>query len=377
MVTCDILIVGGGPAGSTCAWKLREAGFDALVLDRATFPREKVCGGWITPQVVTDLRLDIDDYRRGRTFQPITGFRTGTIGGRREIDTSYKKPVSFGIRRLEFDDYLLRRSGATVKSGMPIASIRREDGWWIVNDTVTAPMLVGAGGHFCPVARWLNGDWNATDTAPLVVAQEVEFAIDPGAAALYTTVPEIPELYFCPDGKGYGWCFRKEHYVNIGFGRMDRQSLPKATAGFIAFLEERKKIPRLPSWHWRGHAYLLHGAIHRRIVDTGVLLVGDAAGLAYPQSGEGIRPAVESGLLAAQTITEAGGRYTRDRLDAYETRLRARFGAGMGARAASSILAPRISTSITTALLGMPVFVRHMVLNRWFLHTHEPPLAAA
>jgi flavin-dependent dehydrogenase len=148
VITCDVLIVGGGPAGSTCAWKLRAAGLDVIVVDRATFPRDKVCGGWITPQVVDDLRLDTEDYRRGRTLQPITGFRTGTIGGRREIETSYDSPVSYGIRRREFDDYLLRRSGATVRSGVPIASIRREGNRWIVNDAMQAPMLVGAGGHF-------------------------------------------------------------------------------------------------------------------------------------------------------------------------------------------------------------------------------------
>jgi flavin-dependent dehydrogenase len=377
MITCDVLIVGGGPAGSVCAWKLRRAGLDAVVLDRATFPRDKVCGGWITPQVVADLGLDIDDYRRARTFQPISGFRTGIIGGHREIETSYKRVVSFGIRRREFDDYLLRRSGATVMSGMPIESIRRDGARWIVNDAVTAPMLVGAGGHFCPVAQRLNDDFDAAGSAPLVVAQEVEFAVDPSAAASYTTAPEIPELYFCRDLRGYGWCFRKENYINIGFGRADRRSLPKATAEFVAFLEAREKIPRLPSWRWRGHAYLLHGAIHRRVVDAGVLLVGDAAGLAYPQSGEGIRPAIESGWLAALTIAEAGGRYTRDRLDPYEARLRARFGNGGGARAVSSMIAPRIWAPLTTALLGMPGFVRYMVLDRWFLHAHEPPLIAA
>ena len=375
MITCDVLIVGGGPAGSACAWKLREAGLDAVILDRAVFPRDKVCGGWITPQVVADLHLDTDDYRHGRTFQPITGFRTGTIGGRRGIETSYGRAVSFGIRRREFDDYLLQRSGARVSSGMPIAGIRREGTCWIVNDTVAAPMLVGAGGHFCPVARRLNDARDPAAGAPLVVAQEVEFAVDPGEAASFTTAPEIPELYFCRDLKGYGWCFRKQDYVNIGFGRADRHSLPHATAEFVAFLESKRKIPRLTSWHWRGHAYLLHDAVHRRVVDAGVMLVGDAAGLAYPQSGEGIRPAIESGLLAALTIIEASGRYTRDRLDPYETRLRARLGAGPRARAVSRILPSSLWTALGSALLGMPSFVRHVALDRWFLHAQEPPLA--
>jgi flavin-dependent dehydrogenase len=59
METCDVLIAGGGPAGSTCAWRLQQAGLDVVVMDRATFPRDKVCAGWITPQVLADVGLDV------------------------------------------------------------------------------------------------------------------------------------------------------------------------------------------------------------------------------------------------------------------------------------------------------------------------------
>src|ERR671931_661911 len=122
---CDVLIVGGGPAGSSCAWGLRGSGLDVMVIDRATFPRDKVCAGWITPQVVSALDIDGDDYRRGRTFQPIVGFRTGLIGAADDVEITYNRPVSFGIRRCEFDHYLLQRCGARLKLGVPIASICR------------------------------------------------------------------------------------------------------------------------------------------------------------------------------------------------------------------------------------------------------------
>src|SRR5262245_7456921 len=148
----DVIIIGGGPAGSSCAWKLRQSGLDVVVIDRARFPRDKVCGGWITPQVVDELSLDLDDFRIGRTLQPITAFRTGLIGEPGGVETVYNRPVSYGIRRCEFDDYLLRRSGARLKLGFDIATVRRESGRWNVNGFLEAPMLVGAGGHFCPIA---------------------------------------------------------------------------------------------------------------------------------------------------------------------------------------------------------------------------------
>src|SRR6267154_6026967 len=168
MDTCDVLVIGGGPAGSSCAWKLRQGGLDVIVMDRAAFPRDKVCAGWITPQVLAAAGIDVDDYRRERTCQPITGFRTALLGGGRELETVYDHPVSFGIRRCEFDHYLLQRSTARLKLVAPVASIRKEQARWIVNDAVTARMLVGAGGHFCPVARWLNAADNIAGRAPVV-----------------------------------------------------------------------------------------------------------------------------------------------------------------------------------------------------------------
>ena len=77
MDRCDALIVGGGPAGSTCARELTLAGWKVLVIDRARFPRDKVCGGWVTPGVFRLLDLDPAEYRAtGRTLQEIRGFKT-------------------------------------------------------------------------------------------------------------------------------------------------------------------------------------------------------------------------------------------------------------------------------------------------------------
>src|SRR5712691_3109099 len=117
MLRCDALIVGGGPAGSTCAWALRRAGWHVALLDRARFPRDKVCGGWITPDVFPLLGVDPAEYRAtGCTLQEITGFRTGIIGGE-SIETRYPHVVSYAIRRCEFDDFLLRRAQVRVLDG--------------------------------------------------------------------------------------------------------------------------------------------------------------------------------------------------------------------------------------------------------------------
>jgi flavin-dependent dehydrogenase len=372
MQRCDVVIAGGGPAGSSCAWKLRQSGLDVMIVDRAHFPRDKVCAGWITPPVISGLSLDMDEYRRGRTFQPLTAFVTGIIGSRSTVRTEYGRAVSYGIRRCEFDDYLLERSGARCLLGTAITTLRRHGCDWVVNDTIVTPLLVGAGGHFCPVARWLNGSMSRS-TAPVVVAHEVEFALDGHERQAFVTEPECPELYFSRDMNGYGWCVRKGDYLNVGFGQLDTRALRPATGRFIAFLEACGRVPRNRGWNWRGHAYALNDGSARRVVSDGVLLIGDAAGLAYRQSGEGIRPAVESGLLAASAILQADGRYPVERLADYERRLRCRF---PPSGSLERFLPAALRTAFAAGLLRVPAFVRHVVLDRWFLHDGERALAA-
>jgi geranylgeranyl reductase family protein len=361
MQHADVIVVGGGPAGAACAWALGEAGYEVAVIDRAIFPRDKVCAGWITPPLIEALRIDVDDYRAGRTFQPITGFHVSSGGARRGVDVHYAAPVSFGIRRCEFDDYLLRRSRAHLRLGAPVQRIVRDHQRWIVDDEVSAPMLVGAGGHTCPVARLLNPQ---PLPAPVVAAREVELPMD---ARQCPVRGEHPELYFCRDLAGYGWCFRKGDYVNIGFGRVNARAIPQAAAQFVSDLTARGRLAAgAPAWSWRGHAYLLAAPSHRCAVGDGVVLVGDAAGLAYPQSGEGIRPAVESGLLAASAIVRARGRYDAASFAAYSSAIAVRFAASTAPWLAQ-LVPPYAAQALANGLLHSRWFVRRVVLDRWFL----------
>jgi len=361
MDSCDVLIVGGGPAGSSCAWGLRSSGLRVVVLDKARFPRNKVCGGWITPFVIKALEIDGEDYARGRTFQPITGFRISAIG-QAEVNVPYSEPISYGIRRCEFDEYLLRRSGAHVCEGTAISKIERNGDGWIVNGKIKTRLLIGAGGHFCPVARFLG---NNQEEEP-VVAQETEFEMDEQQAASCAIEEEVPELYFCRDLLGYGWCFRKGNFLNIGLGRLDQHGLPEHVSDFVRFLRAKRKIAFDLPQRMSGHAYLLYGRSPRKVVDDSLLLIGDSAGLAFLQSGEGIRPAVESGLMAAQVIKSANGGYTRDRLQAYGELLSKEYGKGKR-RTSASRLPRKLRNAAGRMLLTTQWFCRRMVVESWFL----------
>ncbi len=368
-------MVGGGPAGSTVAWLLCLAHMDVVVLDSRPFPREKVCAGWITPAVIDLLEIDIEEYGRLYTLQPFTSFRTGLIGGKEEVETDYGSVVSYGVRRWEFDHHLLMRSGAHLRLGEGVTKLRRSGGKWLINGVVSAPMIVGAGGHFCPVARHLG-------TAPggkenVVAAREAEFEMTEEQSKRCRIRPETPELFFCPDLKGYGWCIRKGRFLNIGLGREDKSGLGDHLSDFLGFLREKGKVEgdMIPN-RFNGHAYLIHGRSNRPVVHDGALLIGDAAGVAFPGSGEGILPAVESAFMAAEVIIAAAGDYSSGRLESYREKLITRFG-GTGTKFMERLVTVKVRRALAPVLLANRLFSRHILLDRWFLHRHLPPLQAA
>ena len=369
MLHHDAIIVGGGPAGATCAAALRRRGRDVLVLDKATFPRAKLCAGWITPELFRTLEVDPDEYGRGRVLQAMSGFRVGRIGGPHVV-VLYDRPVSFGICRSELDDFLLRRAGVQLRLGEAVQAIERQGGGWLVNGQFEAPVLVAAGGHFCPVARLLGRA--APKREPVVAAEEFEIELSPAQQAASPIDPQVPEIYFCDDLAGYGWCLRKGPLLNVGLGREDSRALPEHVRRFCDFLRRQGRLIEEPA-KFAGHAYQLYDHSTRPLVADGVVWIGDAAGLAATPSGEGILPAIESGLLAARAICAAGGDYCRERLASYAQAIEARF----GRRRLSPVTA--VAPGAWRRLLGRTLlaqrwFVRRVVLDRWFLQAGQGPL---
>lgn len=369
----DAIIVGAGPAGATLARALEASGKRLLIIDKQTFPRDKTCAGWVTPEVVDSLQLDLDDYGRGRTLQPIRRFRIGMMG-QPAVENDHGEVVSYGIRRCEFDHYLLDRVTAPKQLGTPVSALERRDGNWVVNDTWETPLLIGAGGHFCPVARHLGDGPGRHET--VVAAKEVEFEMTPEQARTCEARGDTPELWFCKDLKGYAWVFRKGNYLNIGLGREDNHKLSDHLEAFVAQMQQDGRIPPDLPGRFKGHAYLLYAHAHRPLVDDGVLLIGDAAGLAYTQSGEGIRPAIESALLAAEVIASTDD-YSATALQAYGEAIARRFGTRSQSVDGGWQVPDWVRSPLAGALMRSHWFTRRVVTEKWFLHQGVPSLSPA
>src|SRR5207253_5141401 len=139
-----------------------------------------------------------------------------SLMGRPELRTDFGRPISYGIRRYEFDHYLLERSGARTQLGESLKSLERTQGGWLVNGHIQASVVVGAGGHFCPVARHLGARPGHSELA--VAAQEIEVEMNERQLRDCPVPPGVPFLYFCDDLKGYGWYYRKANFLNVGLG---------------------------------------------------------------------------------------------------------------------------------------------------------------
>jgi len=367
----DAVIIGGGPAGSSCAQRLVAQGKRVLILDKQKFPRDKTCAGWVTPAVMEELQIDLRDYAANNVLQPITGFRTGVIGDQRAVQVHYPEAVSYGILRCEFDNYLLQRCGAGLQLGESVKQLTRQADGWLVNDTMSTPLLIGAGGHFCPVARQVGVKLGGGEQ--VIAAKEMEINLTPGQARTCQAQGDVPELYFCDDLSGYGWVFRKGPVINIGLGRDCNRGLTEALHRFVVFLQATGRIPADLPDSYKGHAYILYGHSRRPPLADRVMLIGDSLGLAYAQSGEGIRPAVESALMAAEVIGKSGGDYSVLGLNDYARQLASRFG-NPQKKHVVPLVPQAVKRWAAKRLLRNNWFTQNIVIDKWFLHRHVKPM---
>lgn len=323
----DLLVIGGGPAGATCARRAAEKGLDVVLIEKTTHPREKPCGGALSPRVIDLLDFDISHLFQ-REYH---GARIHTSTGRQTILTR-DGLKGYLIQRREFDDFLLKKAeeaGVEIIQGTEVVAIeqlRKGIRALGVGESYKAHLLIGADGvngitskHLKIRDRW--------DPESVAVCIKAEIPMDSSEIEQMMTSeayqnPSVLELYFGMVEWGYGWCFPLRDALNIGIGcRMDKsQDLRERWKRFISYIETTKgrklKIVGETS------ARVPFGGTIERYVARRSMLVGDAAGLVSPVSGEGLSYAIESGILAANVAFNAVKNRSAAHITEYEQRLK-------------------------------------------------------
>ncbi len=300
---CDVVIIGGGPAGSSCAWRLQKHGIPSLILDARVFPRPKPCAGWITPAVVRGLEIDLSEYPHGLVV--LDRIRVEYYGNRK-VHRWTVPTLQYSIRRYEFDHWLLQRSRARVQNHR--AAIVRKDGdGFVIDDEFRCRYLVGAGGTLCPVHGALFKPDSPRAREFQVGTLEEEFRL-PGR-------DPVCRLWFLENGlPGYSWYVPKGNdWVNVGIGAITRRlqhSRCSLQDCWRMFTEKLGNLGLVAHRDYSPTGYTYYMRAPSGIVGReNCFLVGDSAGLATSDLGEGIGPAVESGIRAADAIA-TGGAYS-------------------------------------------------------------------
>ena len=299
MIEAQVIIVGGGPAGAACAWKLNQSGMSTIVLDKKDFPRSKLCAGWISPGVLKDLRLQKEDYPYGLlTFRRLNFHvygRTLRVG-----------TCQFSIRRIQFDHWLLKRARVPVHRHT-VQKIRRENDTYIIDEAFRSRYLVGAGGTHCPVYRAFFKDDHPRKAQRLITTVEEEFQ--------YDRRRDDCHLWFFENNlPGYAWYVPKaDGYLNVGIGAKfsalkNRRTTIRHQWDYFTHRLSELSMVQGHTYRPRGYNYYLRQPV-KNVQRGRAYVVGDAAGLATLDMGEGIGPAVKSGILCARAIF-AGHRYS-------------------------------------------------------------------
>lgn len=337
----DVVVVGAGPGGSSAAFYLARNGRRVLLLDKDVFPRDKICGDGIAPRAVHALyRMGLRERLEGE-FQRTSGIRFyATRGGLTEVSYpmgSRYPDHGYVVPRRELDHILLREAesaGAEVLQGCRVTGILpEEDGSFpgVVAERegerreIAARFIVGADGPSSRVGRELG----LLNDDPLYLGVSVRCYMT-GVEGLADCLEIYPEDAIMPS---CGWIFPVgENAANVGVGYMlyarerGGMNLNRVFDDFQS--KTRHAAAKLRDAHPQGRlrgALLrvgMGGSVQRR---ANVLLVGDAASLTNPISGEGITYALESGRWAAEAVADALDRGDPDRLDGYTRVLESRY----------------------------------------------------
>jgi geranylgeranyl reductase family protein len=339
----DVLIVGAGPAGATAAYHLARHGIDVTLLDKASFPREKVCGDGLTPRAVVQLQkmgVDLEDPR----FERHQGLRIYSRKTVLELPwPTLEDFPGYGLTmtRSSFDELLVRaaeKAGAGLRERTEALGPTHERGWVTgarVRDLdrdepteIRARFVIAADGASSRFAA--QAGVRRDDSKPLGIAARRYHRIDrhPGPwLEVWMDLWEGDELM-----PGYGWLFAMaDGSVNLGAGLLNTFRSFKDVSAQRVFDAFWRMLP--PEWNVTeetAEGRVLSGPLPMGMSRVpaslpGMLVVGDAAGLVNPFNGEGIAYAMESAELAAELIHEALVKGRPGLAHVYPTILRERY----------------------------------------------------
>jgi len=352
----DLVVMGGGPAGAAAAITAARRGLRVVLVDKAVFPRNKLCGGLLSGRTAVQIAKVFGAEPPDRIVQPRSEFIFSWNGKPFASGTS---PIGLHLTmRRDFDEWLLlqaRDAGVTLHLGLRDAEPGLETGVLTLQggEEISWQALIGADGVNSAVARGLFGAAYDKATIGFCLEAEVPYArsLRPPGTPLQIDFGGVPW--------GYGWSFPKQRSVTVGLGAIMSRAgdlKPRIAALLASHAADPQTVPV------KGH-FIPFGEF-RAVPGRGrVILAGDAAGLVDPLTGEGIAYAIESGALAADAVAGWLGQAKAGDLTARYVRGLAQIHASL---AASNHLAATMHARFVPAFVKRRLVAQARVQRKFF-----------
>ena len=298
MSNYDVIVIGGGPAGSTAARGCAERGFKTLLIDKALFPRYKPCGGALSFRTINSLGFEIPQEMIEAECKGVNVYYKGEM-------SSYKKEgrVAVMVSREKFDNLLFemaKERGCMTLTGERVVSVESSGGYIKVNTekgAYLARFVVGADGANSIVSRFINGSNKEFLSATAFVSKITSPSSPPYEGGEWGS--GVLNFYFGNVYGGYAWVFPHGRYLSAGIwglNWLNSAPLDSMKRFLIShdFSTDNLRGHKMPLWDRR-----------RKICSDNVLLAGDAGGFVDSFSGEGISNAILSGRIAAESIADS------------------------------------------------------------------------
>lgn len=292
----DCIIVGAGPAGASAAYHLAKKGHSVLVIEKSSLPRYKPCGGGVSPAVADWFDFDFTPVIRN-TVSKVR--YTWQLGDPMEVELKEVTPM-WMVRRDEFDNFLIQKAteqGVQLKDNTEVTGIQLQGEKWQVSTNqgvFESAYLIAADGVNGPMAGWLGFD---KQQKVLAASLEVE-------AEVSERRQDLAYFDFGSLKNGFMWCFPKDNgysfsgaYIRNNKGKPEelKKQLTNYAKEFGLDLSNSKYTE-----------YYLNVWQENQVLHTNrAVIAGEAAGIVDPLIGEGVRPAMFTGVKAAEAIASA------------------------------------------------------------------------
>ena len=297
-ISCDVTIVGSGPAGATAAIQLARNGMKVCLVEKEAHPRNKVCGGGVLARAAGLLPVSLEpaiEQVCNRVEMHFWG-KNLSFSGERD------KPIIYMVKRDNLDALLVaeaKRCGVVVLENTQARDMLLENDLVTLQtdrDPVTSRFLIAADGVSSVMAQ--KGGWPVNRGA--IPSMECEVAVDPGTLARFSGTARFD---LDNPRRGYSWVFPKKDRLSVGVLSMAHEGAGLRES-FHEYLD-RLEIRYSPPLKLRGAMIPVRPRTGKPVRGR-ILLIGDAAGLAEPICAEGITNSLRSGIFAAKAITEGG-----------------------------------------------------------------------